>query len=103
MDNRAYWVWLQQALGEGSYLPWKLHRDYPGGVEEFYQGGPRLWNTRRDISDQKAEGLYHFTLEAAKARLDYALSLGWEVLTPESGRFPEGLRHIPDRGGDDGG
>ena len=96
MDNRVYWIWLQQAFGEGSPLPWKIFKGYPGGIREFYEGGPRLWNTRRDISDQKAEGLYHFTLEAAKARLDYALSLGWEVLTPESGRFPEGLRHIPD-------
>ena len=96
MDNRAYWVWLQQALGEGSYLPWKLHRDYPGGVEEFYQGGPRLWNTRRDISDQKAEGLYHFTLDAAQARLEYALKMGWQVLTPECGEYPECLRNIPD-------
>ena len=96
MDNRVYWIWLQQAFGEGSPLPWKIFKGYPGGIREFYEGGPRLWNTRRDISDQKAEGLYHFTLEAAKARLDYALSLGWEVLTPESGRFP-GTFPIPRR------
>lgn len=96
MDRRTYWIWLQQALGEGSYLPWKLHRDYPGGVEEFYRGGPRLWNTRRDISDQKAEGLYHFTLDGAQARLEYALKMGWKVLTPESGEYPECLRNISD-------
>ena len=69
MDNRVYWIWLQQAFGEGSPLPWKIFKGYPGGIREFYEGGPRLWNTRRDISDQKAEGLYHFTLEAAKAKL----------------------------------
>lgn len=42
MDNRAYWIWMQQAFGAGSPLPWRIHRSVPGGVEAFYQGGPRL-------------------------------------------------------------
>ena len=41
MDNRAYWIWMQQAFGAGSPLPWRIHRSVPGGVEAFYQGGPR--------------------------------------------------------------
>ena len=40
MDNRAYWIWMQQAFGAGSPLPWRIHRSVPGGVEAFYQGGP---------------------------------------------------------------
>lgn len=96
MDNRAYWIWLQQAFGAGSRMPWKLHRDYRGGAGEFYEGGARLWNTRRDITDQQAAALYSFSLEEAEARLEYAEKVGWQVITPECEKYPEALRNISD-------
>lgn len=96
IDKRAYWVWLQQGFGEGSRMPWKIHRDYAGGVKEFHEGGPRLWNTRRDITDQQAASLYSFSLDLAQARLEYALKAGWKVYTPECEKYPEALRNISD-------
>ena len=96
MDNRAYWIWMQQAFGAGSPLPWRIHRSVPGGVEAFYQGGPRLWNSLGGIREQEAAALFSFSLEEAQAQLEHALKVGWEVLTPGCGEYPQALTHIYD-------
>ncbi len=96
MDDRAYWIWLQQAFGEGSPWPWHLYNRFSGGVQEFYQGGPRLWNSLAFITDQQAEALYGFSLEEAQARLEYAQRVGWQVITPECEKYPGPLRNISD-------
>lgn len=96
MDNRAYWIWMQQAFGAGSPLPWRIHRSVPGGVEAFYQGGPRLWNSLGGIREQEAAALFSFSLEEAQAQLEHALKVGWEVLTPACEEYPQALMHIYD-------
>ena len=96
MDNRAYWIWMQQAFGAGSPLPWRIHRSVPGGVEAFYQGGPRLWNSLGGIREQEAAALFSFSLEEAQAQLEHALKVGWEVLTPACEEYPQALTHMYD-------
>lgn len=95
-DERVYWLWLQQAFGAGSPKPMKLHRQYPGGVKEFCLGGPKLWNSRRDLSDKEAVALRDFSVSQAEARLEYAEKLGWRVITPGCGEYPPLLMHISD-------
>ena len=68
----------------------------PGGVEAFYQGGPRLWNSLGGIREQEAAALFSFSLEEAQAQLEHALKVGWEVLTPACGEYPQALTHIYD-------
>lgn len=87
---------MQQAFGAGSPLPWRIHRSVPGGVEAFYQGGPRLWNSLGGIREQEAAALFSFSLEEAQAQLEHALKVGWEVLTPACGEYPQALTHIYD-------
>ena len=84
MDDRVYWIWLQHAFGAGSPMPWRLHQRIPGGVEGFYRGGPRLWNSLPEINDQAAAALYSFSLAEAQAQLEYAIKVGWRVITPGS-------------------
>lgn len=95
MDERVYWIWLQQAFLPGSRKPWRIARDYPGGVREFCEGGPVLWSRRRDLSDREAETLRSFSVFQAEARLDYADRMGWQVLCPDSSAYPALLREIP--------
>ncbi len=96
MDKRAYWIWIQQAFSPGSRKPVLLSSQYPGGLREFCQGGPRLWNSRRDLTDRETAALRDFSISQAEARLEYALKLGWQVLTPECEKYPELLRNISD-------
>lgn len=96
MDKRAYWIWLQHAFGEGSPMPWRIHRSLPGGVEEFCESGPRMWNTLAGIREKDAAALYSFSPEEAQAQLEHALRVGWEVITPESENYPLALKNIYD-------
>ena len=96
MDERAYWLWMQQAFPPGSRKPLALAEQYPGGVREFLEGGPLLWNVRRDLTDREAEGLRDFSLSQAQARLEYAEKMGWQVITPADPSYPPLLREIPD-------
>lgn len=96
MDERVYWIWLQHAFGAGSPLPWLLHNRIPGGVAGFYQGGPRLWNSLPEINDQSAAALYSFSLAEAQAQLEYAMKVGWRVITPGSPKYPLALQNIFD-------
>ena len=96
MDKRAYWIWVQQAFGAASRKPCLLQSQYQGGLEEFYRGGPKLWNTRRDLTDRETAALRDFSIRQAEARLEYADKVGWQVLTPECEKYPELLRNISD-------
>ena len=94
LDNTAYWIWLQNAFGAGSPIPWNIFTRLAGGVEEFHSGGIRLWNKMKFISDGHISALADFTPEEAQARLEYVNMRGWEALTPQSEKYPTALRNI---------
>lgn len=96
MDERVYWIWLQHAFGAGSPTPWKIAQTYPGGVEGFFQGGSRVWNSLPGVREREAAALYSFSLGEAQAQLEYAEKVGWEVLTPACEKYPVALRNIYD-------
>lgn len=95
-SNIAFWIWAQQAFGPGSGTPWHIYRSFPGGLEGFYRAGPRCWNSMDYVSEVQSESLAVCTLEEAMARLDYAMRLGWQVVTPECEQYPGELRNISD-------
>lgn len=96
MDERAYWLWAQQAFPPGNRKPMKLAGQYGGELREFHDGGPKLWNSRPDLTDREAAALRDFTLAQAEARLEYAEKMGWAVLAPCDPGYPTLLREIPD-------
>ncbi len=96
VDPRVYWIWAQRAFGAGSYKPFSLFRRFPGGLREFYEGGPSLWNRMELVSEKEASSLYAYQLSGAQALLEYCIKMGQEVLTPESEKYPEALRNIFD-------
>ena len=92
LDNRLYWIWLQQALGAGSPKADPLLR---------VMGSPaRVWEADdaalRDVGFHAAERerLGRKSLEPAAAILKAALrDNGW-VLTPDDALYPDALREI---------
>lgn len=73
-----------------------ISRRFTGGVEEFLDGGPRLWAVDPKLTDRELAGLQSFSLQQAEARLEYAHRMGWTVLTPETPGYPEALKNIYD-------
>ena len=96
MDPRVYWIWAQRAFGAGSPKPWQLFRRFPGGLCEFYAGGPSLWNRMELVSEREAGMLYSYGISQAQALLEYCYKCGQEVITPECEKYPEALRNIFD-------
>lgn len=95
-NNIVFWMWAQQAFGPGSGTPWHIYKSFPGGLEGFYRAGPRCWNRLDYVSEVQTESLAVCTVEEAMARLEYALRLGWQVVTPECEQYPQELRNISD-------
>lgn len=96
LDCRAYWLWLQQAFGEGSRLPWHIFRTFPGGLEAFARAGMSGWRELRYLTARQLSALQAFSPQQALYKLHYAQQMGWEALTPESEKYPAALRNISD-------
>ena len=53
MDERVYWIWLQNAFGAGSAKPVQLVRR-AGSAEALFRGGIGLWSSFTFVSDPRA-------------------------------------------------
>lgn len=93
MDNRVYWIWLQNAFGAGSPKPVQLVRRM-GNAERLYQGGTRLWSSFSFVSDKELAALNAYGAEQAAAALEYYLKLGQKVVTPDDEDYPVLLKEI---------
>ena len=93
MDNRVYWIWLQNAFGAGSPKPVQLVRRI-GSAEKLYQGGTRLWSSFSFVSDKELAALNAYGAEQAAAALEYYLKLGQKVITPDDEDYPLLLKEI---------
>ena len=93
MDNRVYWIWLQNAFGAGSPKPVQLVRRM-GSAEKLYQGGTRLWSSFSFVSDKELAALNAYGAEQAAAALEYYLKLGQKVITPDDEDYPVLLKEI---------
>ena len=93
MDNRVYWIWLQNAFGTGSPKPVQLVRRI-GSAEKLYQGGTRLWSSFSFVSDKELAALNAYGAEQAAAALEYYLKLGQKVITPDDEDYPVLLKEI---------
>ena len=92
MDNRLYWIWMQQALGQGSPKAAPLLRELETPAR-VYEADDRFY---RDIGLAKAErvALNDKSLETAEKILEQSLSGNGWIVTPDDAVYPEPLREI---------
>ena len=93
VDPRAYWLWLQHALGAGSS---KQNRILEGwkNLEDFCSGGREAWLLEGYFSPKELQNLSAFSVSDAQALLEYTEKLGQKVVTPDCADYPEPLRQI---------
>ena len=91
MDERVYWIWLQNAFGAGSAKPVQLVRR-AGSAESLFRGGIGLWSSFTFVSDRELAALSAYGVREAEAALDYCLRLGQQVYTPDTPGYPDLLR-----------
>lgn len=93
MDERVYWIWLQNAFGAGSAKPVQLVRR-AGSAEALFRGGIGLWSSFTFVSDRELAAMSAYGVREAEAALDYCLRLGQQVYTPDTPGYPDLLREI---------
>lgn len=93
MDERVYWIWLQNAFGAGSAKPVQLVRR-AGSAESLFRDGIGLWSSFTFVSDRELAALSAYGVREAEAALDYCLRLGQQVYTPDTPGYPDLLREI---------
>ena len=87
INAKAYWAWLQLALGAGSFKPKKLLECYPN-VESFYKSGSTEWRSLGLFTPKELGLLEETTLEDGQALLSASAKQGICTLTPDCNEFP---------------
>lgn len=94
MDNRVYWIWLQQGLKYASSKIRAIRLIYED-VEKFYYEGSYGWKMCGCFNAKEIKAIEESSLEDAASILDKCLDLGYEVITMDDKRYPERLKNIP--------
>ena len=89
--STPYWMWIQQAVGQGSSAVPKLLNAF-SSPEEVY-AADRLELERAGISGRPLECLCRKNIDAMKRTAERCSKMGW-ILTPEDKGYPEGLRQL---------
>ena len=93
IDPRAYWLWLQHALGAGSSKQNRILAAYPS-LKAFYEEGRESWLLEGYFTPKEMHALEAWSVEQAAALLEYSKKLGQTVITPDDLGYPELLREI---------
>ncbi len=93
-DPRAYWVWLQHALGPGSSKQKRILSAYPSPAE-FCRAGKEAWLLEGYFTQKEIREMCVWPISSAAALVEYCDRIGQRIVTPESPGYPELLRQIP--------
>ena len=92
MDKKAYWLWLQEALGAGAVTD-EITAVFPS-PEEMYSRGEIEWRLSGVLTNRQIEKLKQCSPEKAQGIVDVCYNNGWTVLTPDDEDYPPKLRSL---------
>lgn len=93
IDKRAYWVWLQHALGAGSSKQNRILMSF-ASLSDFYSSGVESWCLEGYFTQNELAKLNSFSAENAAALIEYCEKIGQHVITPEDNEYPKPLKQI---------
>ena len=93
MDDRVYWIWLQQVLKYGSNKIRTINLIYDS-AEDFYNSSELEWKMCGCFTPKEIENMSKYDISQAESILDKCVSLGYEVITIKDPRYPERLKNI---------
>ena len=93
MDDRVYWIWLQQSLGYGSHKVRTIKLIYEN-IEDFYLAGEHEWRLCGCFKPKEIEAMKSNTIDDAARILDRCYRLGYKAVTLSSKDYPAMLWNI---------
>lgn len=93
MDDRVYWIWLQQVLKYGSNKIRTINLIYDS-VEDFYAAGPSNWKLCGCFTPKEIDVMKNTNIEKAYSIIDRCCQLGQDIIVMSDERYPERLKQI---------
>lgn len=94
MSDLRYWIWMQQALGEGAYIK-QILEDFET-PEKLYKSNILEWRMSPALSAGKIAKLEKTPLAAADKIIAVCDKNNWSILCYDNKNYPQRLREIPD-------
>lgn len=99
VDNRIYWIWLAQLLGQGSKLASRLINEY-GSAQTVYETPAAALLEKNEFSETERsvikKSLADKSLEQAQYIMEECARLKINIAIPDSPEYPKSLRALTD-------
>ncbi|MBR3835266.1 MAG: DNA-processing protein DprA [Clostridia bacterium] len=95
MNDKIYWIWLQQALGINVSIRTDEITGYFETAKSVYFAGEREWRISGVFTPRQLTKLENRDLKKAQNILDICAKNNWQVVTPDDGNYPSMLFKLP--------
>lgn len=95
MNDKIYWIWLQQALGISPSIRTDEIFSYFGSAKALYFAGENEWRLSGVFSPKQITRLLNQDLTRAKNIFDTCVKNNWQTVTPNDGDYPSLLFKLP--------
>ncbi len=95
MNDKIYWIWLQQSLGINPTIRTDEIVSYFGSAKSLYFAGEMEWRLSGIFTPKQIAKLCNQDLSMAENILDICAKNNWQVVTPGDGNYPSMLFKLP--------
>ncbi len=95
MNDKIYWIWLQQTLGISPSIKTDEILSYFGSAKALYFAGENEWRLSGVFSPKQISKLLNQDLSKAQNILDICAKNNWQTVTPNDGEYPYLLFKLP--------
>ncbi len=93
MNNKIYWIWLQNALKYGNHKVRIINLLYDN-IQKFYNAGEKDWRLCGCFTNKEISSLLGSTIQKAAMVLDRSITLGYQIITLDDKEYPQKLKNI---------
>ena len=95
MNDKLYWIWLQQTLGISVSVRTDEIVSYFGSARALYFAGETEWRLSGIFTPKQIAKLNNQDLTKAKNILETCVKNNWQTVTPDDGNYPSMLFKLP--------
>ncbi|MEE1065873.1 MAG: DNA-processing protein DprA [Acutalibacteraceae bacterium] len=95
MNDKIYWIWLQQSLGINPTIRTDEIVSYFGSAKSLYFAGEMEWRLSGIFTPKQISKLCNQDLSKAENILTVCAKNNWQVVTPGDGNYPSMLFKLP--------
>lgn len=93
MDEKIYWIWLQQSLKYGAHKVKEI-KNFFASIKDFFEAGEREWRLCGIFNNHEINGLCSISLKTAYDILEKCERLSYQILTFGDPTYPKLLSNI---------